>query len=60
MHPNNSYETCYHSMGIQLNRINPSIEFLFLALFKLSKKPIKRDPLNLEGNLREVEPILFV
>lgn len=38
----------------------PSIEFVFLALFKLGKKPIKKDPLNLQGNLREVEPILFV
>ncbi|MHA1111169.1 MAG: hypothetical protein ACTSRE_08700 [Promethearchaeota archaeon] len=37
-----------------------SIEFVFLALFKLGKKPIKKDPLNIQGNLREVEPILFV
>ena len=37
----------------------PSIEFVFLALFKLGKKPIKNDPLNLQGNLVAVEPILF-
>ena len=37
----------------------PSIEFVFLALFKLGKKPIKNDPLNLQGNLVAVEPIIF-
>ncbi|MBN2156794.1 MAG: hypothetical protein JW776_12195 [Candidatus Lokiarchaeota archaeon] len=37
-----------------------SVEFVFLVLFKFGKKPMKKDPLNLQGNLREVEPILFV
>ncbi len=38
----------------------PSFEFIFLALFKLGKKPIKKDPLNMQGNLKNVEPVLFV
>lgn len=45
---------------ICLSKGYASIEFVFLALFKLGKKPIKKDPLNLQGNFREVEPILFV
>jgi len=37
-----------------------SIEWIFLSLFKLGKERVKGDPLNLQGNLREVEPVLFV
>lgn len=38
----------------------PSIEYVFLVLFKFGKKPIKKDPLNMQGNFYEVEPVLFV
>ncbi len=45
---------------ICLSKGYASSEFVFLALFKLGKKPIKNDPLNLQGNLIDVEPISFV
>jgi hypothetical protein len=44
---------------ICLSKGYASFEFVFLALFKLGKKPIKNDPLNLQGNFYEVEPVIF-